>query len=305
VPRWLFWSLLTIAAWGIWGVLGKALGDLSAAQSQAFSTVGILPVMAVLAALPGWRGGGGRSARGGAYAFAAGVLVGLGNLAYYQALSVGAKAATAVALTALYPVVTVVLALFLLGEKPLPVQWLGVAGALAAVLLLNVAQPPGSPTGWVAYVLAPVALWGVAALVMKLSTREATAEQATFWFLAAFAPLGLAIIAIEPVPWALPARDWLVVALLGATYGVGNLALLAAYRHGGKASVVTPLSGLYPVVTIPLAIVFFGEHVGVREWSGIALALVAAIALAYDQPTTAAAEVGETNDVGTPCATAP
>lgn len=304
MPTWLLWSLLTIVAWGIWGVLGKALADLPAAQSQAFSTVGILPIMAALAVVPGRREGA-RSARGRAYSFAAGMLVGLGNMAYYQALAVGAKAATAVALTALYPVVTVVLALFLLRERPMPVQWLGVAGALAAVYLLNVAQPAGSPDAWFAYVLTPVVLWGVAALLMKISTRHVTAEQATFWFLAAFVPVGLAIIAIGPIRWSLPARDWLLVALLGATYGVGNLALLAAYRHGGKASVVTPLSGLYPVVTIPLAIVFFGEHVGSREWSGIALALVAAVALAYDEPAPTAVADGESDDAGIHCATNP
>ena len=146
----------------------------------------------------------------------AGALVGLGNLAYYQALAAGAKVATAVALTALYPIVTVVLALILLGEKPRPGQWLGVAGSLAAIYLLNVRRPVEGPAAWSASALTPVALWGLAALVMKISTRDASAERATFWFLAAFVPLGLAIVAIGPVRWALPARDWFLITLLGA-----------------------------------------------------------------------------------------
>jgi drug/metabolite transporter (DMT)-like permease len=63
---------------------------------------------------------------------------------------------------------------------------------------------------------------------------------------------------------------------------LGNLSLLAAFRSGGKASIVTPLSGLYPVVTIPLAIILFQESVGLREWAGIALALVAGVALSLE-----------------------
>jgi drug/metabolite transporter (DMT)-like permease len=67
-----------------------------------------------------------------------------------------------------------------------------------------------------------------------------------------------------------------------ATYGLGNLTLLAAYRNGGKASIVTPLAGLYPAATIPLAILVFKESLGPRAWVGVALALAAGVALAYE-----------------------
>jgi drug/metabolite transporter (DMT)-like permease len=48
------------------------------------------------------------------------------------------------------------------------------------------------------------------------------------------------------------------------------------------ASVVTPLSGLDPIVTVPLAMIVFGEQVGMREWLGIALALATGVALSYE-----------------------
>jgi drug/metabolite transporter (DMT)-like permease len=134
--------------------------------------------------------------------------------------------------------------------------------------------------------VACVALWGIAALIMKISTSDVSAALSTFWFLAAFIPLTAwilidqpAFLVDRPIRWNLSVRDWFVVAALGLTYGLGNLTVLAAYRYGGKASVVTPLTGLYPVVTIPLAILFFDERVGNREWVGIALALVSAVAL--------------------------
>src|SRR5688572_17141097 len=68
MPRWLLYSLLTIVFWGVWGALGKALGNLSAGQSQAFSTLGILPVMVAVALAPGFRDSS-RSLRGQALAF--------------------------------------------------------------------------------------------------------------------------------------------------------------------------------------------------------------------------------------------
>jgi drug/metabolite transporter (DMT)-like permease len=258
---------------------------MSAGQSQAFSTLGILPVMLAVAASRGFRGSH-HKLRGSAASFFAGILVGMGNASYYQAVSL-AKAATTVSFTMLYPIVTVVLALALLREKPNRWQFAGIVGSLLAITLLGVSQPDEERLGsWLVYAVACVALWGIAALIMKISTSDVSAALSTFWFLAAFIPLTAwilidqpAFLVDRPIRWNLSVRDWFVVAALGLTYGLGNLTVLAAYRYGGKASVVTPLTGLYPVVTIPLAILFFDERVGNREWVGIALALVSAVAL--------------------------
>ena len=45
---------------------------------------------------------------------------------------------------------------------------------------------------------------------------------------------------------------------------------------------IAPLAGLYPLVSIPVAIVFLGEKVTGREWAGIAIALTAVVALAWE-----------------------
>jgi uncharacterized membrane protein len=286
MPRWVVYCVLTVLCFGVWAVTYKPLQGhgVSPGKSQALCTVGILPIMLVLAASPAWRGGG-RRLRGSFWSFVAGVLVGLGNLAYFLAQDAGAKAVAAVSLSMLYPAVTVVLALLLLREKPGIVQVAGIAASLGAIYLLNVADPGEAFSGWLVYALAPIALWGVAGLIQKVATGDVAAEAATFWFLAAFIPLGVALYARERFGWDLPARAWLLVALQGAAYGLGNLSLLAAFRNGGKASVVAPLSGLYPVVTIPLVIVLFGESVGPREWAGVALALAAGVALSCEPRT--------------------
>jgi hypothetical protein len=51
LPRWLFYSLVTMLLWGGWGVVSKPLATtLSPWQVQCLSSLGLLPVLIVLAA---------------------------------------------------------------------------------------------------------------------------------------------------------------------------------------------------------------------------------------------------------------
>ncbi len=287
VPKWLLPCLLTLLCWGGWAVVYKVLGDtMSAAQAQAFSTLGILPLVFVLAATPG-RLTGTHKLRGSAYALASGVLSGLGNLAYYLAIEAGGKASTAASLSAVYPMTTVVLGMLLLHEKPRRLQVAGIAGSLGAVYLFNVGEGQAGEvfSPWLVYALAPIFLWGSAALLQKLSTEDISAELATCWFLAAFVPIAVVILATRPIRWSLSADAWLLVAALGA------------HRNQGKASIVTPLSGLYPLVAIPLAVLVLGEQVVPREWAGIALALAAALALSYEKSSAPGTELATAHEV--------
>ena len=67
-------------------------------------------------------------------------------------------------------------------------------------------------------------------------------------------------------------QTWLQTAGLGFTLALGNYTVLLAFASGGKASIVAPLSGLYPLVSIPILIVAFKESMDIREWLGIARA---------------------------------
>jgi drug/metabolite transporter (DMT)-like permease len=69
----------------------------------------------------------------------------------------------------------------------------------------------------------------------------------------------------------------------------GNYAVVLAYS-GGKASGITPLAGLYPVVSVPIAVLLFSETVPPRTVAGIACALVAVLALSFETPARPANE---------------
>ncbi len=57
-----------------------------------------------------------------------------------------------------------------------------------------------------------------------------------------------------------------------ATMAVGSLLAAIAYKNG-PASVVTPLSGAYPVVTLGFAWLMLHERPSALQWAGIACVL--------------------------------
>jgi uncharacterized membrane protein len=278
MPAWFAWSLLALVSWGVWAIVARVIGDaLSPAQSQALSTIGMLPVIAALPFID--KSEPARNARKGTLvALGAGVLSCLGNVAYYGALNRGEKAATVVPLTAMYPLVTIVLAVLLLRERLNRVQLCGIVLSLAAIYLLNVSSTTGFLSPWMLYALLPIALWGITGFLQKLSTDDLPGERSTLWFLAAFIPAAALILAAQPVVGK-PARIWGWAIVLGFFFALGNLAILLAFARGGKASIITPLTALYPVVSIPLAVLALHEKVSAREIAGIMLALGSVVAL--------------------------
>ena len=144
---------------------------------------------------------------------------------------------------------------------------------------------------WLAFALLPLAFWGVAALFQKISTRDLAADRSCLWFLLGYLPVVLFVLLTAPMKRNLSLNIWLWALALGLLLGLGNLTVLAAYAGNGKASIITPLSGLYPVVTVPLAILFLHEKVSLREWIGIGLSFAAVAALSCEkQPTPSASE---------------
>jgi drug/metabolite transporter (DMT)-like permease len=209
----------------------------------------------------------------------------LGNVAYYQALAMGGKAAAVTPLTALYPVVTIGLALVLLHEKLNWVQGGGIGLSLTAIYFFNVAAGTTWFTSWAGIALIPIALWGGAAFLQKLATETSSAERVTLGFLVGDLPLSLVAPWFVKMSWDFSLGIWGSAVLLGLLFGLGNLTLISAYGTGGKASVVTPMASLYSVVTIPLSVLLLGERVAGRELAGIILALVGVACLVYERPT--------------------
>ena len=278
MPRWTLWMALTLLSWGVWAVLTRFGGDrISAAQSQAVSTLGMAPIILALLFMKEPEPAGNRR-RGILVAFGAGLISCLGNIAFYAAVASG-KAAAVIPLTALSPAVTILLAGPLLKERITRIQWFGLTLSLGAIYLFNAPTEGSNNTRWLLVALIPILLWGITLLLQKLSTDDVSARTSALSFLAAFVPVAIVILWREPLSQSLSLRDWAVQAALGFTLGFGNLTIMWALSGGGEASIVAPLANLYPVVSIPVAVTLLGEKIGLRDGAGIVLALAAVVLL--------------------------
>jgi bacterial/archaeal transporter family protein len=140
LPAWLVWALATIILWGLWGLLSKvASASVDVYANQLLYTAGLFPLLVFVAMRVRREPSSDLSSRriGSAWAFLTGVLGGLGNIAFFAALIKGGKASIVAPVTALFPVVTVLLALLFLRERLGRVQWAGLALAFVAIYLLS------------------------------------------------------------------------------------------------------------------------------------------------------------------------
>jgi transporter family protein len=279
---WLFWTFATILTWAIWAVLSKLLAEqvASPAHCQALSTLGTVPVLAMLWTLPkedaiGHRGTGILLALG------SGIASALGNIAFFDVFNRGAKAAAVVPITALYPLVTVLLAIPLLGERLSALQLVGIGLSMGAIYFFNVPDAAAVFSPWLLVALSPIVLWGVCGLLQKMSTNYISARSSAIWFLVAFLPVAAFIVLREPLPESTKSTTWLLATAVGFTLALGNYTVLLAFASGGKASIITPLAALYPMVSIPIAVLVLKEPINRRELLGIVCALAAIGMLSY------------------------
>lgn len=134
--RWFWYSLICVLCWGAWALLSK-LGsqEIPPNTMQFLFTIGALPVG--LALLIARRGKLENSTRGIAYGVLNGVLSGVGGLALFAAYHTNGNTTLITATTALYPMITVVLAISILREQFRPVQALGLVFAAIAIVIFS------------------------------------------------------------------------------------------------------------------------------------------------------------------------
>ena len=131
---------------------------------------------------------------------------------------------------------------------------------------------------WLWYSAITLVAWGVVGLLQKLSTNYISAESSLIWLVVGFLLLqpflspGFAMIHYSKVnlAWAL---------LSGVLNALGAWALFAALKAGGKASIVAPLTALYPLIVIMLVPFVLHESITKLQSLGVVCALVAVVLL--------------------------
>jgi transporter family protein len=134
--RWFWYSILCVLCWGGWALFSK-LGsrEIPPQTMQFLFTIGTVPVGIALLVARKFRME--RSPRGITYALLNGILAGVGGLTLFAAYHTDSNTALVTVVTALYPMITVVLAVLLLREQFRLVQVLGLMFAMAAIVIFS------------------------------------------------------------------------------------------------------------------------------------------------------------------------
>jgi transporter family protein len=135
MDTWVFYACVATLCWGVVGLLQKlGTNRVSSRSLLVWLVVGFAAMLPPL-----WRGGDITALgwRVSLIGLLGGAANGLGSWALFEALERGAKASVAVPLTALYPLVTIVLARIFLAETLTFRQWVGIALAIAGGAMLS------------------------------------------------------------------------------------------------------------------------------------------------------------------------
>jgi drug/metabolite transporter (DMT)-like permease len=165
------------------------------------------------------------------------------------------------------------------GEAPGGLQWIGIAGVLAGIVLLA-REPRGTARVAAGVGLAMLAALGFGLFIVGL---DAAADASVPWTIlavrSASTTLALVLALSMSVTVQPPARLLPTIVAVGAFDTFANV-LVAFATTKGSAGVVAVLSALYPVTTVLLARLVLRERIdGVRR-AGAALALGGAAVVA-------------------------
>lgn len=272
--EWLTWALLCASVWGLGTLASKPATDRygsrllflgsALAEGAAFGILGLIlprdPVALDAAII--------------ALALAAGAAGVLGYLCFYEGMRRGSVGFVGT-ITAAYPVVTVLLSLFVLNEELTHLQGLGIVLTILCVVLLAYEGKGAKGSSRPAIILSLLGFlaWGAWGFLAEVGIT-AMGEGNLFLL---YAPAYLAIAALYFLVRKLPRPDpptanrfGLGLALVSIVAGfVGAYALNIAYKTG-PASLVTPVSGSYPIIATVGAVLFLRERMGIRLAAALA-----------------------------------
>lgn len=275
---WLVFALVTTLFWGVWGAFIEVPEKAGFPATLGYTVWALTMIPCALAALriADWKVD--RDLRSVLLGGAVGLLGAGGQLVLFEALRSG-PAYLVFPIVSLYPVLTVLLSLWLLKERAARRAWVGIAFSLPAMVMLSW-QPPskvaGSASVWLPLALLVFVCWGVQAYFMKFANRTMRAESIFFYMAATgvvLIPVALAMTDFsKPIQWGW--RGPYAAAAIQVLNSIGALCLVYSLRFG-KAIIVVPMTALAPVITIILSLALYGVVPGGVLVAGMVTASIA------------------------------
>jgi transporter family protein len=134
---------------------------------------------------------------------------------------------------------------------------------------------------WFWYSILCLLCWGPYALFAKMGAMEVPPLTMQFLFTLGGIPIAIAALASRRLRLEPSRRGISLGLLVGVLSAIGGTALFAAFGTGENTAVVTVMTGLYPMVTVVLAVLFLHERLTKRQCIGLAFAAAACILLSF------------------------
>lgn len=150
--------------------------------------------------------------------------------------------------------------------------------------------------GWVLYSIAAAFFWGTWGVVAKLISDQVSPF--TNHLLFSIGMLVTIPLIIKKVRTTRPNRKGIIWGLVAGVLAVtGNIAVYQAFTSGGMAAIVIPVTNLYPLITIVIALLVFKEKLNWINAIGILLAIPAVCMLSgesllFDDPAAFFSSIG-------------
>jgi drug/metabolite transporter (DMT)-like permease len=282
--KWLLFSIITLLTWGIWGSLIEIPDKMGFPATLGYIvwTLSMVPCALVAGFLVKW------NIEINVKSFFLGSIIGLlgagGQLILFEALRLG-PAYIIFPFISMSPAITILLSLIFLKEKATNLQKFGIVVALIAILFLSYMPTDSKAKGFLWVILASFVffMWGLQAFVMKFANKTMRAESI-------FVYMTLMGLILAPIAYYMTdfngainysAKIISLTFLIQILNSIGALTLVYAYRYG-NAIIVSPMTGLAPLITIVLSLIIYSTFPSIILLIGLILATIALIILTKD-----------------------
>ena len=285
---WLIYAIVTTLAWGLWGALLNLPVSSGFPETMAYVVWSLTMIPPALIALAFIRWKLDYDFRSVLLGISVGTLGAGGQLILFKTVPAVAPAYLVFPFIALNPIVTILLAALVSGERVYTLGGVGISLALIAAVLLNYQSPDAggniSPL-WLGCALTILVAWGAQGFIISYANRTMRAESIFFY-------MTLSALCLAPVAWSMTDGSqpinwgWTGVgmsACIQILNSVGALLLVYAYRYG-KAMIVAPLTNAgAPLITVLLSLFLLRVAPGAITAVGIVLAIVATTMMAFEE----------------------
>jgi bacterial/archaeal transporter family protein len=133
---------------------------------------------------------------------------------------------------------------------------------------------PQADVDWLPYTLISVVLWAIWATLAKVALRDLDWAATSFLYGAVLTVSFGLVALVRHSSW--DGHGTWVGALSGAAGAAGLLTLYLALGRA-QASVVIPVVGMYPIVTVAISVLFLGEHLNAVQVVGICVTIAGVV----------------------------